>query len=324
MKVAINGFGRIGRSVLNVCLKRGIQVVGINDRANLDILAHLYQYDSTFGVKKNVSYKDNNLIVEDSSIPFHQISDPEKLNWDADIVFECTGVFKKRFDLEKFLSSAKKVIVSAPSDAADIMIVMGVNHKELNNNHKIISNSSCTTNCLAPLVKLIHKNFGIQSGFMTTVHSYTNDQKLLDSPHSDFRRARAAGESMIPTTTGAAKTVGKIIKELNGKIDGISIRVPTPNVSVIDFVASVGKKTNVLELNKIFKDASQNELKGILAVEEKKLVSRDFLARTESSLVDLPSTMVIGNTVKVLSWYDNEYGFSNRMADLCEYLSTSS
>lgn len=321
MKVAINGFGRIGRSVLRACFKSGIQVVGINDRANIDILAHLYQYDSTYGAKENISYSGNNLIVEGKSIPFFQQSDPDKLDWNVDVLFECTGVFKKRIDLEKFLSGAKKVIVSAPSDVADIMVVMGVNHMELKDSHKIISNSSCTTNCLAPLAFLIHQNFGIQSGFMTTVHSYTNDQKLLDSPHSDFRRARAAGESMIPTTTGAAKTVGKIIKDLDGKIDGISIRVPTPNVSIIDIVVSIDKKTSISELNKVFEDAAQNKLKGILGVEAKTLVSRDFLARTESSIVDLPSTMVIGNVVKVLSWYDNEFGFSNRMVDLCKFIS---
>ncbi len=320
MKVAINGFGRIGRCILKVCLDRNIEVVGINDRANLDILAYLYQYDSTYGVKPDVSHSKNALVVGNKSIPFFRESDPEKLSWDVDVVFECTGVFKKRADLEKFLSGSKRVIVSAPSDGADILVVMGVNHLELNNRHTIISNSSCTTNCLAPLVGLIHENFDIQSGFMTTVHSYTNDQRLLDSPHSDFRRARAAGQSMIPTTTGAAKTVGKIIKELDGKIDGISIRVPTPNVSVVDFVASTSKKTSVSELTQMFENASKNKLKGILGVEAKKLVSRDFLARSESSIVDLSSIMVIDNTIKVLSWYDNEYGFSNRMVDLCEYL----
>ncbi len=316
MRVAINGFGRIGRCVLRNCLERKIDVIGINDRANIEILSHLYQYDSTYGVKPDISYSKNNLITKDKIIPFYTECDPDKLTWNADVVFECTGVLKKRDDLEKFLSNAKKVIVSSPSDSADITVVMGVNHMNYKKEHNIISNASCTTNCLAPVVKLMDDNFGIQSGFMTTVHSYTNDQRLLDSPHKDFRRARAAGQSMIPTTTGAARAVCEVIPKLQGKIDGISIRVPTPSVSVVDFVATLNKKTTKSELNQIFEDASKEKLKGILAVEPKQLVSCDFLGRKESSIVDLSSTMVLGNSVKVLSWYDNEYGFSNRMIDL--------
>ena len=321
MKVAINGFGRIGRCVLRVCLERGIEVSGINDRADISTLSHLYQYDSTFGVKKNISHTKNSLIANNIEIPFYNELDIEKLSWNCDVVLECTGVFKKRFDLEKFLLNAKKVIVSAPVEGVDIMVVMGINHNKVTQDHKILSNSSCTTNCLSPIVKILNDNFNIESGFMTTVHSYTNDQKILDSPHKDLRRARAAALSIIPTSTGATKALCKVIPKLEGKISGIAIRVPTPNVSLVDFVANLEKEVTTKTVNDLFiKESKDNKMFG---VEQNPLVSVDFLGRQESSIIDLSSTMVIGKTVKVISWYDNECGFSNRMVDLAEHITSN-
>lgn len=326
LRVGINGFGRIGRMVFRAGYGK-VEFVGINDTADIKTNAHLLKYDSThrqadFDVKPGKS----GIIVDGKEIPFSSTRNPAEIpwsDWEVDVVFECTGAFKKAEDFQKHMKgSVKRVLVSAPAEGVDFTAVYGVNHTQYNaSQHKVVSNASCTTNCLAPLVKVLHQNFQIEKGTMTTVHSYTNDQKLLDAGHKDLRRARAAALSMIPTTTGAAIAVGEVMPDLKGKIDGVSIRVPTPNVSLVDFVAVIKKQTTEEELNNVLIKAADGELKGVLKCETDELVSSDFIGNPYSSIVDLASTMVIDkNMIKVLSWYDNEMGFSHRMIDLALYM----
>jgi glyceraldehyde 3-phosphate dehydrogenase len=329
IKVGINGFGRIGRAVFRQILKnsRNLEVVAINDIASPAVLAHLLKYDSVHGVLSNeVKSDETSLLVDGNKIPVLAWKDPAQSQWGefgAQIVLECSGVFTSKEKCQGHLkSSVKKVVVSAPGKDVDLTIVMGVNEKVYDpSKHHIVSNASCTTNCLAPLVKVLHDQFKIRRGFMTTVHSYTNDQKVLDVPHKDLRRARAAALSQIPTTTGAAKAIGLVIPELKGKIDGLAIRVPTPNVSLVDFVAEVERKASVESVNASLKAASAGPLKGILSYSEEPLVSSDFNGNPSSSTVDALSTSVIDDTlVKVISWYDNEIGFSQRMLDLADLM----
>ena len=329
VKVGINGFGRIGRVFFREGFEK-LDVVGINSLDSIEGMAHLLKYDSSHGVfKADVSYDDKNLIVNGVKIPVSMQKDPALIPWKtcgAEIIMECTGVMKGKEDYQKHISAgAKKVLVSAPADGVDLTIVYGINHDQYDSNkHTFLSNASCTTNCLAPLAKVMNDAFGVESGTMMTIHSYTNDQKILDSPHKDLRRARSAAVSMIPTTTGAAKAVGLVLPELKGKIDGLSVRVPTPNVSLVDFTFVAKKETSVSAVNDALRVASATFLKGILAVEEKELVSVDFNGNRNSSIVDAKTTMVVnGRTVKVLSWYDNECGFSNRMVDMALYMAAS-
>ncbi len=333
LKIAINGFGRIGRCLFRILAETPefrdglVQVTTINDLTDAETLAHLLKYDSVHGrFGGDVKVDGNKLSVYGKAIEVTAIPEPAKLGWAAqkvDIVLECTGRFKDKAQTAQHLTAgAKKVIFSAPLKDADLTVVYGINHEQFDPaKHEILSNASCTTNCLAPVVKVIDDNFKIIHGSMTTIHSYTNDQRILDLPHSDMRRARAAAVSMIPTTTGAAKAVGLVLPHLKGKIDGNSIRVPTPNVSVVDFGCEVEKQTTIEEVNAALKSASQGVLKGVLGFEEEELVSVDFNGATESSIVDAPSTNVIDKKfIKVLSWYDNEWGFSNRMVDLTFYM----
>ncbi len=330
-RVAINGFGRIGRNVLKCIFNdpdcENLNVVAINDLTDANTLAHLYKYDSVQGVSNHdVESQDNKLIINGKPIQITSVRDPKDLPWkelNVDVVIESTGLFTKREDASKHLSAgAKKVIISAPAKDPDATIVLGVNEESYEaGQHNIVSNASCTTNCLAPLAKVIHNNFGIRKGVMTTIHSYTNDQKILDLPHKDLRRARAANLSMIPTTTGAAKAVSLVLPDLKGKLDGMAIRVPTPNVSLIDLVVEVEKNTSEEDVNHCLKNAAQKELKGILRFEETPLVSVDYNGAQDSSIVDGPSTKVMDNNmVKVLAWYDNEWGYSNRTKDLLKYI----
>ena len=326
LKVGINGFGRIGRVFFRAGFEK-LDIVGINDLTDAATLAHLLKYDSTHGTFPfDVKAEGNTIIVNGKAIPVSATKNPAEIpwkNWGAEVIAECTGAFKKKEDFLKHLDGgAKRVIVSAPADGIDTMLVYGVNHESYSpDRHKILSNASCTTNCLTPVVKVLHDKFQILQGLMTTVHSYTNDQNILDAPHKDLRRARSAALSMIPTTTGAAKAVGKVLPELAGKIDGTSIRVPTPNVSLVDFVATTAKPVTAESVNAALKEAANTYLKGVLRCEENELVSHDFNGDTASSIVDLPCTMVSGtNLVKVFSWYDNEVGFSNRMVDLALYM----
>ncbi|MDH5761787.1 MAG: type I glyceraldehyde-3-phosphate dehydrogenase [Nitrospinota bacterium] len=330
-KVAINGFGRIGRNVLKCILKdkecADIEVVAINDLTDAATLAHLFKYDSVQGITpNNIESRDSQLLVDGKPIRILSIRNPEELPWKElgiDVVIESTGFFTKRDDSSKHLrAGAKKVIISAPATDPDVTVVLGVNEGEYDpQKHQLISNASCTTNCLAPVAKVLNDKFGIRKGLMTTIHSYTNDQKILDLPHKDLRRARAASVSMIPTTTGAAKAVALVLPELKGKLDGMAIRVPTPNVSLIDLVAEVERETSSEEVNAVFKEVSQNALKGILRYEEKPLVSVDYNGADDSSIVDALSTTVIGkNMVKILAWYDNEWGYSSRTKDILKYL----
>ncbi|HIJ80575.1 MAG TPA: type I glyceraldehyde-3-phosphate dehydrogenase [Desulfuromonadales bacterium] len=325
LRVAINGFGRIGRMVLRAaCKDKNIEFVAINDLTDAATLAHLFKYDSVHGIfPGKVEAKDNQLIVNGKAIKIYAVKNPAELPWKKDkidVVLESTGIFTSKEKAELHIQAgAKKVVISAPATNEDITIVMGVNdHLYDPKKHNVISNASCTTNCLAPVAKVLHDSFGIEKGLVTTVHSYTNDQNILDLPHKDLRRARAAAMSMIPTTTGAAKAVSLVLPELKGKLDGMAIRVPTPNVSVVDLVVTLTKKTDVAKVNAALKKAaSSGPLKGILAYEEAPLVSIDFNGTTVSSTVDASCTKVIGdNMVKVLSWYDNECGFSNRVVDL--------
>jgi len=324
LRVGINGFGRIGRTVFRAGFDE-LDIVGVNALMSPQTSAHLLKWDSILGpYNKTVTQVETGFTVDDQNVKLFGDRNPENIpwgDWGVDTVFECTGAFKKREDIEKhFKAGAKKVLVSAPAEGADFTVVYGVNHSGVTSEHKILSNASCTTNCLAPLAKALNDTVGIESGLMTTIHSYTNDQRILDGAHKDLRRARAAAESIIPTTTGAAKTVGKILPELEGKIDGFSVRVPTPNVSLVDFTFMAKKSATEKEINQILTEASKGEFKGVLAVEEAPLVSRDFMGRPESSVVDLPSTMVMGTKmVKVVSWYDNEFGFSKRMVDLANH-----
>lgn len=326
MNVAINGFGRIGRQVFKICLKEKINVVAVNDIADSKQLAYLLKYDSVYGVyEKDIKIANNALIIEGKRTVILNEKDPEKLPWklmDVDFVVESTGLFTAKEDAMKHIKAgAKKVLISAPAKNPDITIVPGVNHKLLKKEHKIISVASCTTNCLAPIVKVLHDNFTVEKGFMTTVHAYTSDQRLHDSPHRDFRRGRAAAESLIPTTTGASKTVAEVIPELKNKLDGVSIRVPVSCGSIVDFVAQLKKPATVEKINEAMKKASQNELKGILEYTEDSIVSRDIIGNSSSSIFDAQSTMILGNNfAKVLAWYDNEYGYSCRMVDVIRML----
>lgn len=326
LRVGINGFGRIGRVLYRAGFEK-FDIVGINTLDSLEGNAHLLKYDSTHGIfKADVSHDEKNLIVNGNKIKIGAFKNPAEIpwkDWGVDLVLECTGAFKGREDFQKHMTAgAKRVIVSAPADGIDGTFVYGVNHNTYDRaKHTTISNASCTTNCLVPLVKVMQDTFGVEHGTMTTIHSYTNDQKILDAPHKDLRRARSAAVSMIPTTTGAAKAVGLVMPELKGKIDGISIRVPTPNVSLVDFTFTSQKDMTIESINAALTAAAQGPLKGVLAVEKKELVSVDYNGNTFSSTIDLASTMVIGKRMaKVLSWYDNETGFSNRMIDMALYM----
>ncbi|RFA33018.1 type I glyceraldehyde-3-phosphate dehydrogenase [Virgibacillus dokdonensis] len=324
VKVGINGFGRIGRLVFRLALQNeDVEVVAINDLTDAEMLAHLLKYDSVHGIlKEEVSVNGSNIVVGGKEVKVISESDPAKLGWGdlgVEVVLEATGRFRKREDAQKHIDAgAKKVIISAPGQDEDLTVVMGVNDKEYDPaNHHVVSNASCTTNCLAPYAKVLHDNFGIKRGLMTTIHSYTNDQQILDLPHKDYRRARAAAENIIPTTTGAAKAVGKVLPELNGKLNGGAVRVPTPDGSLVDLVAELDKNATAEEINAALKEAAEGELKGILEYSEAPLVSRDIVGNEHSSIVDGLSTIVLeDNLVKVISWYDNEMGYSARCVDL--------
>lgn len=328
IKVGINGFGRIGRNIMRSALgDADIDFVAVNDLTDTKTLAHLLKYDSVMGnLDHKVVAKDNSILVEADEFRVFSEKDPAQIPWEevgAEIVIESTGRFTKREDAAKHLrGTVKKVIISAPAKGEDITIVLGVNEEKYDPaNHNVISNASCTTNCLAPVAKVMHEKFGIRNALMNTIHSYTNDQQLLDLPHKDLRRARAAALSMIPTSTGAAKAVALVIPELKGKFDGISVRVPTPNVSLVDVVMNVEKETSVEEVNRVLKDAANEELRGILAFCEEPLVSMDFRGNPNSSIVDAENTKVLdGTAVKILSWYDNEWGYSCRVRDLVKYV----
>ena len=329
IKVGINGFGRIGRNVFRVIAEReDIDVLAINDLTDARTLSILLKYDSVHGrFNGEVGTKDNALVVKGKEIRLTKERDPASLPWKelgVEVVIESTGIFTTKADCEKHLEAgAKKVILSAPAkDQLDATIVMGINDNDLKPEHKIVSNASCTTNCLGPLVKVINDSFGIEKGLMTTIHAYTNDQKVADLMHSDLRRARAAAINIIPTTTGAAKAIGEVIPELKGKLDGMAMRVPVANGSVTDLVASVKKSVSIEEINNVIKAASENELKGILEYCEDPIVSSDIIDNAHSCIFDSLSTYVIGdNLVKVIGWYDNEWGYSNRMVDLIELIS---
>jgi len=328
IKVGINGFGRIGRNVLRTCLgDKDINFVAVNDLTDTKTLAHLLKYDSVMGnLHHSITAGDGSIDVEGDTFRVFSEKDPSAIPWEevgAEIVIESTGRFTKAEDAAKHLrGSVKKVIISAPAKGEDITIVLGVNENAYDPaKHKIISNASCTTNCLAPVAKVIHEKFGIKNALMNTIHSYTNDQQLLDLPHKDLRRARAAALSMIPTSTGAAKAIALVIPELKGKFDGISVRVPTPNVSLVDVVMNIERSTSAEEVNQALKDAANGPLKGILAFSEEPLVSIDFKGNPNSSIVDAGNTKVIdGTCVKILSWYDNEWGYSCRVRDLVKYI----
>ena len=324
VRVSINGFGRIGRNILRAIIESGrddIKVVGINDLGPVEINAHLLRYDTVHGrFPADVKVIGDNIDVGKGSIKVTSFRDPKDLPWkelDVDIAMECTGIFASREKASLHLEAgAKRVLVSAPASGADLTVVYGVNHNKLTKDHLVVSNASCTTNCLAPIAMVINQGVGISQGFMTTIHSYTGDQPTLDTMHSDMYRARAAAGNMIPTSTGAAKAVGLVLPELNGKLDGVSMRVPTQNVSVVDFKFNAGKSTSVEEINNLIKKASNNELKNILGYTDEPLVSSDFNHDSRSSIFHMDQTKVMdGSFVRVLSWYDNEWGFSNRMSD---------
>ena len=329
IKVGINGFGRIGRNILRTSLNdKNIEFVAVNDLTSPKTLAHLLKYDSILGnLHHKISSGPDYIEIEGRKIKVHAERDPARLDWGAsgtELVVESTGLFTKAEDARKHLrDTVKKVIISAPATGDDITIVMGVNHDSYDpTKHNIISNASCTTNCLAPIAKVVHDNFKIQCGAMTTIHSYTNDQVILDTPHKDLRRARAAALSMIPTSTGAAKAINLVIPDLKGKLDGFAMRVPTPNVSVVDLVAFVEKSTTVEEVNEKLKKASESgPMKEYLGYETEELVSCDYRGDSRSSIVDAPMTRVVaGNCVKVIAWYDNEWGYSSRVRDLINYV----
>jgi glyceraldehyde 3-phosphate dehydrogenase len=328
VKVGINGFGRIGRNILRAALgNKDFDFVAVNDLTNAATLAHLLKYDSVLGnLKAKVEVQGDGIAVDGDQFKVLSVRDPAQLPWKdlgVDVVFESTGLFTDRDAAAKHLAAgAKRVIITAPAKKPDITVVMGVNHESYNPGaHQIISNASCTTNCLAPVAKILHEKFGIKKGWMTTVHAYTNDQQLLDLPHKDLRRARAAALSIIPTTTGAATAVGEVLPELKGRLDGIAMRVPVPNVSVVDLAVLVEKKTTSDEVNGAFRDAAGGALKDILQFASEPLVSIDFRGNPHSSIVDAAYTKVMeGDFVKVLSWYDNEWGYSSRCVDLIGYM----
>lgn len=332
LKIGINGFGRIGRMILRAYAEsnkyNNIEIVCINDLSDKKTNMHLLKYDSVHGTSKfDISETETGISVNGKNIKMISEANPESIDWKAqgvDIVFECSGRFTKKADAEKHVKAgASRVIVSAPSEGADITVVYGINHKDINDSHKVISNGSCTTNCLVPVVYLLDRAFGIESGFMTTIHSYTGDQRLIDTVHSDLRRARAAAMSMIPSTTGAAKAVSLVLPNLKGKLDGTAIRVPTPNVSLVDLKCNLSKKVTAAEVNDLMKNAANGELKGVLDYNDEPLVSCDFNHSTYSSVFDATGTTIVCDKLcRVVSWYDNEFGFSNRMLDLCEYLAT--
>lgn len=331
LRVGINGFGRIGRPVFKIALEKfgdDAEIVLINDLTDTKTLAHLLKYDSTYGrYGRDVQAKEHSLVVDGKEVEICAETKPENIKWGdygVDVVIESTGRFtNKEAAMAHVAGGAKKVIISAPAKNEDITIVMGVNEDKYDpEKHVVISNASCTTNCLAPVAKVLHDNFGIVKGLMNTIHSYTNDQRILDLPHSDLRRSRAAALSIIPTTTGAAKAVALVLPELKGKLTGLSMRVPTPTVSVVDLVVDLERNVTVEEVNAALKRAAENELKGILEYCDEPLVSIDFKQDPHSSIVDALSTMVIqDNMVKVISWYDNEWGYSNRVVDLVKYIS---
>ncbi|MBW6513692.1 MAG: type I glyceraldehyde-3-phosphate dehydrogenase [Candidatus Syntrophosphaera sp.] len=328
--VAINGFGRIGRLVLRAALKYhpDINVVAINDLTDAKTLAYLLKYDSVHKIfDGEVGHTDNSIIVNGKNIRIYSEKDPEALPWKelgVELVIESTGVFNSREGASKHLKAgAAKVILTAPGkDDVDATVVMGVNHNTLKPEHAIVSNASCTTNCLAPVAKVLHDRFGIANGLMTTIHSFTNDQRILDLPHRDLRRARAASMSMIPTSTGAAKAIGLVIPELAGKLDGLAIRVPTPDGSLVDLCVNLERETSKDEVNAAMKEAAETYLKGYLQYSEEPLVSIDIVGNHYSSIFDAPSTNVKGKLVKIFSWYDNEWGYSCRVVDLLDYMST--
>ena len=329
IKIGINGLGRIGRMVIRSLIEnknKNIEIKHINNRSNSETSSLLLKYDSVHGkFKTNINYKEKNLIINKKKISFSQKTELSKINWKkhgVDIVLECTGKFNSKDKcIQHIKNGAKKVIVSAPCEGADKTIVYGVNHKSINKDDLIISASSCTTNCLAPLASVINKEFEIEKGFMTTIHSYTADQRLLDNSHKDPRRARSASQSIVPTSTGASKALGEIIPELQGKIEGIAMRVPTPNVSLLDFIFNSRNKLSVKKINESFIKASNKELKNVLDTTNEKLVSVDFNHNSNSAIVDLSLTSVVGDNMgKVSAWYDNEWGFASRMNDLVEYI----
>ncbi len=329
IKVAINGFGRIGRNVFKLALERDdIEIVGINDLTDTKTLAHLLKYDSTQGRYPGVTFDEENIIVNGTKVKVSAEKNPLTIPWKEkpDVVIESTGVFTSKESPkggygDHLKNGAKKVILTVPSkDTIDAMIVLGVNEGDLKPEHQCVSNASCTTNCLAPVAKVLNDNFGIEIGYMTTIHSYTNDQRILDLPHKDLRRARSAAVSQIPTTTGAAKAVGKVIPELKGKLDGLAVRVPTPTGSLVDLVAVLKKEVTKEEINAAMKKAADGPMKGILEYTEDEIVSVDVIHTTASSIFDSKSTMVNGKMVKVLSWYDNEWGYSCRVVDLIPLL----
>ncbi len=328
VRVGINGFGRIGRLAFRAAMNNeSVEVVGINDLTDARTMAYLLKHDSVHGtLEADIAFTEDAILVNGKSVRLTAIKDPSELGWDdldVDIVMECTGIYRDRAGASKHIEAgAKKVIISAPAKDPDVTLVLGVNTFQYDpKEHHIISNASCTTNCIAPVAKVLMENFGILRGLMTTVHAYTGDQRLLDFPHKDLRRARAAALSMIPTSTGAAKAVGLVLPELQGKLNGLSIRVPTPNVSIVDLVVNIEKSgVNAGDVNGVLKSAAEGYLKGILGFCEEPLVSVDYNGSVLSSIVDAGSTSVIDNMVKVLSWYDNESGYSNRMVDLAAYL----
>lgn len=329
VKIGINGFGRIGRLALRYVLEQGsdAEIVAVNDLTDAEMLAHLLKYDSVHGVmKEDVRAEGSSIFVGDTEIRVFAESDPANIPWGklgAEIVIEATGVFRKREQAQKHLDAgAKKVIISAPGSNDDLTMVMGVNEDQYDPaNHHVVSNASCTTNCIAPFVKVIHEQFTMKRGLMTTVHSYTNDQRILDLPHKDYRRARAAAQNIIPTTTGAAKAVGKVLPELEGKLNGMAVRVPTPDGSLVDLTVELEKTVTEEEVNQAFKDAAEGSLKGILTYTEDPIVSSDIIGNPHSSIVDGLSTMVMeDNLVKIVSWYDNEYGYAARCIDLALFM----
>jgi glyceraldehyde 3-phosphate dehydrogenase len=328
IKVAINGFGRIGRLVYRAGFRsKEVEFVAVNDLADARTLAHLLKYDSVHGtIDAEVRAAEGSILVDGRELKTFSLRDPEALPWKAlgvDVVLESTGKFTDRAGAEKhLLAGARKVVISAPAKTPDVTVIFGINQEEYDQTrHHIISMGSCTTNCLAPIVKILQREFGVEYGLMTTIHAYTNDQVIQDEPHKDLRRSRAAALSMIPTTTGAAKAIAEVIPEMKGKLDGLSVRVPVANVSLVDFVATLSKATSKDEVNAKFREYAAGPLKGILFCTEEELVSHDFNGNPHSSIVDLPNTYVIGGKmVKVLSWYDNEWGFSNRMLELLSFI----
>jgi glyceraldehyde 3-phosphate dehydrogenase len=329
IKIGINGFGRIGRQVLRAALQKdtGVEIVAVNDLTDSKTLAHLFKYDSVHGIfDGEVSVSDNGLTIDGKEVRIFSNPDPAAIGWDdlgIEAVIESTGRFTSKEKASKHIrGSVKRVVISAPSKDADVTICMGVNEGEYDPaSHTVISNASCTTNCLAPVAKVLHENFTITRGIMTTIHSYTNDQVILDLPHKDLRRARAAGVSMIPTSTGAAAAVGLVLPELKGKFDGIAVRVPTPNVSLVDLTFNTEKETTAEEINRVIREAADGPLKGILAYSDEELVSIDFNGNANSSIVDTGFTRSVDPRMhKVLAWYDNEWGYSNRVLDLAAYL----